>query len=503
VSELARYAHDPCAFIDDFIPYNEKGQPWRLSPYQRRVLAFAFRWDALGCLLMRLLLWSELKKSGKSFLAACLTLWWAFVTPDTEIIVSANDLEQAVGRVFRTTAALCRHNSALAASVIVRAAEILVSNGTIISAIASDYKGAAGSRHSLYVIDEPWGITEERAVRLVEELTPPPTEPNAWGLMTTTAGWIGESTLLEGLYERGLTGERLDPELEVYRDHEMVMFWSHTPRQPWQTTEYYAQQRRSLRPATYQRLHENQWISAESIFLTRELWRGCVDPEARPVLSDLMLPVWLGLDAAVKHDSTGLVGVTYDFATKRVRLVTHRIWRPEGMVLDLRATAGATLREYRERFDIRAVVYDPYQLAVLAAELTQDGLPMVEFPQTLDRLTAVGQNLLDLLTGQNLVLYPSDELEDQALNTVAVESARGWRIAKATSSRKVDAIVALGMAAHRCIADAAVPPVHLWGGPRVRTAAEIEAEERERDDIAREASQRAVAAMVRGEWGAR
>ena len=44
---------------------NEKGQPWRLSAYQRRVLALAFRWSLAGALLMRLLLWSELKKSGK------------------------------------------------------------------------------------------------------------------------------------------------------------------------------------------------------------------------------------------------------------------------------------------------------------------------------------------------------------------------------------------------------------------------------------------------------
>src|SRR5207247_5053770 len=168
------YATDPVAFADDLVPLNEKGQPWRLSVYQRRVLALAFRWSTAGALLMRLLLWSEPKKSGKTFMAAVLGLWWAFVTPNSEVICAANDLDQSVGRVLRTMVALCTFNPALGASVTLRATEILVSNGTTITAIASDYRGAAGSRHSLAILDEVWGFSLANAYRLYEELTPPP-----------------------------------------------------------------------------------------------------------------------------------------------------------------------------------------------------------------------------------------------------------------------------------------------------------------------------------------
>jgi phage terminase large subunit-like protein len=141
----------------------------------------------------RLRLWSEPKKSGKTFIAALLVLWWAFTHAHTEIILAANDAEQSQGRVFKTVADLLKANPALGASATILSAEIRLSNGTPIMAIAGDYKGAAGSRHSLYMIDEPAGIMEERAVRLVEELTPPPSEPDAWGLITGTAGWIGDS----------------------------------------------------------------------------------------------------------------------------------------------------------------------------------------------------------------------------------------------------------------------------------------------------------------------
>src|SRR5207253_8977176 len=236
---------DFCGFCDRFLPLNEKGRAWRLSAYQRRVLALALRWSRDGVLLLRTLLWSEPKKSGKTLLAAALLLWWAFTNADTEVISAANDLDQSVGRVFKTAASLLKHNGDLGASATVRAKTIELTNGTVVSAIASDYKGAAGSRHSLVVFDELWGFSLESAERLFEELTPPPTEANAWVLVVTYAGYSGESLLLERMYERGLAGERVDADLEVYRADDLAMFWSHTPRQPWQTEQYYAEQRRS------------------------------------------------------------------------------------------------------------------------------------------------------------------------------------------------------------------------------------------------------------------
>lgn len=56
---------DVVQFIDDNIPLNEKGKPWSLSKHQRVVLTLMYaRHYAIR-------LWSEIKKSGKSFLAGC------------------------------------------------------------------------------------------------------------------------------------------------------------------------------------------------------------------------------------------------------------------------------------------------------------------------------------------------------------------------------------------------------------------------------------------------
>jgi phage terminase large subunit-like protein len=92
---------------------------------------------------------------------------------------------------------------------------------------------------------------------------------------------------------------------------------------------------------------------------------------------------------------------------------------------------------------------DPYQLHRSITTLQAAGVPIREFAQPQANCTLMGQTLFDLLNGQNLVLYPSDELRQQALSTVAIENPRGWRIAKEKASKKIDAIVALAMA---CVA---------------------------------------------------
>ena len=443
--DTADYTRDPAGFIGRYITRTEKGIPFELADYQRRVLAEALRWDDEG-LLLRLLLWGEPKKSGKTFLAACITLWWAFTRADTEVIVAANDLEQSVSRVFATAVKLLKHNPELAASCRVKAAEIVVSNGTTVKAIPSDYRGEAGARHSLAVFDELWGYDRESAQRLFEEMTPPPTEPDAWILVVTTAGFTGESVLLERLYERGLEGSSLDGELELTRADDLTMFWSRTPRQPWQTERYYEQQRRLLRPNTYKRLHQNEWVVAEAVFITPELLDPCVDPGIQPMLLDKSdVPLWVGVDAGIKSDNAAVVAVTVD--GDDLVLATHRVWKPsKAEPLDIEASIERFLRELCKGAKVERIVCDPYQLHRSITTLRREGLPIEEYPQTLPNLTAAGQALYDLLRSRRLRLYRDQELRQQALNTVAVESPRGWRIAKEKASKKIDAIVALAMA---------------------------------------------------------
>ncbi len=174
------------------------------------------------------------KKSGKTFLAAVIAIWEAVTNPDSEVVCCANDEEQAVSRVFATVCALIRHNPELAASATVLATQIKFTNGSVIKAVSSDYKGQAGGRQRLTIFDELWAYDSERATRLFEEMTPPPTEEGAYMLIVSYAGFTGEGELLENLYKRGLKGRRVHKSLECYRAQGLFIFWSHKPRMPWQ-----------------------------------------------------------------------------------------------------------------------------------------------------------------------------------------------------------------------------------------------------------------------------
>jgi hypothetical protein len=169
-----------------------------------------------------------------------------------------------------------------------------------------------------------------------------------------------------------------------------------------------------------------------------------------------VIDLYLGVDAAPKRDSSGVVGVRKEGG--RLVLALHKIWRPSpDHPMDFEATIEAYLRHVHADYRVRAIYVDPYQMHRSITTLAAAGLPIVEFPQTVANTTRMGQVLFDLLEGRNLTLYPSAELREQALNTVAIESPRGFRIAKERASKKIDAIVALAMA---CLAafDAPVLP---------------------------------------------
>jgi len=454
------YTRDPVGFLSQQILRTERGRDYRLPRHHADALRLAFVWVqhddcercastdepiCVGHLSFRLLVWSEPKKSGKSLLCALLTLWWALTRPGVEILLVANDLEQVQGRVYQAIRGLLKHNPHLDPDAKVLEKEIRLSNGSTIIAMAADWKGISGANHALAVIDEVAGVTEERAIRLIEELTPPPSEPDAWMLMAGVAGWTGESQHWEAIYKRALTGDVLDADLPLYKSGEMVMLWSHVPRMPTQTQKYLDEQRSSLRPNTYARLWENQWVAIESAFITAPLWDGCVDPEHVPMARDKRIVIHVGIDIGIKHDTSAVVAVTRQ--GEQVYLCRHAIWTPSAeQPLDLEATVEQFIYELAHDFTIGGILADPYQFHRSLKSIERNGLNVREYAQTPPNLTKMGQSLLDILKARALVLYRDDTLRQQGLNTTMIESIRGFRIAKEKASRKIDGIIALALA---------------------------------------------------------
>jgi phage terminase large subunit-like protein len=195
-------------------------------------------------------------------------------------------------------------------------------------------------------------------------------------------------------------------------------------------------------------------VTTESSFIDMALWDACVDPNNGRHVTNRGLSIWVGVDASVKHDSTAIVAVTWDHQMQKVRLVSHRVFQPSpDDPLDFEDCVEGTLLELRARFNVRKVLFDPYQMQATAQRLRRLGLQIEEFPQSPPNLTAASQNLFELITGGNLAIYPDAAMRLAVSRAVAIEGTRGWRIAKEKQSHRVDAVVALAQACHACVAD--------------------------------------------------
>ena len=207
--------------------------------------------------------------------------------------------------------------------------------------------------------------------------------------------------------------------------------------------------------------------------------------------SNPSLPVWVGVDASVRRDSSAIVAVTYKDDV--VRLVFHRIFTPSPNDPINFADIEVTLLDLQKRFSVRKVLFDPYQMVATAQRLAKAGVKVEEFPQTVPNLTAASQQLFELVQGQALVCYPSEAMRLAASRCIAIESSRGWRITKEKQSHKIDVMVALAMAAfaavqghnessydttYRGFCDDAPPPTPGWKLAGFGSRAEAEAYKR-------------------------
>src|SRR5262249_27486609 len=69
-----------------------------------------------------------------------------------------------------------------------------------------------------------------------------------------------------------------------------------------------------------------------------------------------------------------------------------------------------------------------------------------EYAQSTPNLTAMGSNLYELIKARGIVAYPDEAMRLAVSRTIALETPRGWRLAKEKTSHKIDVVVALAMA---------------------------------------------------------
>ena len=445
-STLEHWRRQPIDFIKEILRDSQTERPFEIFPAQREFFEHCWQRDDNERALYPEQCFGAIKKSAKTGTAALhvLTTTCLYGGRFAEAYCCANDLEQAQSRVFQAIRRIVECSPHLRREADITASRITFpQTGAVIQAISGDAPGAAGGHPVISSFDELWGVTSERARRLWDEMVPVPTRQFSVRLVTSYAGYSGDSQLLEELYKRGMALPLVGDSLHA--GDGLLMAWHTTPICKWQDERWLAEMRRSLRPNQFLRMICNQFVTTESSFIDMVLWDKIVDPSISPIASDKSLSIWVGVDASTKRDSTAIVAVTC--AKNQVRLVCHKVFQPsQTQPLDFEETVEATLINLSNNFRVRKVLYDSFQMAASAKRLANRGVVVEEFVPSSANVTQASENLHHLIQSNNFIAYPDAGLRTAVSQAVAVETARGTRIGKATPDHKIDAITALSLA---------------------------------------------------------
>lgn len=488
----------------------------RFMPHQRTILELFFNpkyATLLGCppdTSFQTLVYSTVKKSGKTAIAALVARWIAETWGShSEVYALANDLEQARGRIYAAALTSIELDSRYSRAdkgipgvwrIIEREAMHLPSHSTL-RAVSADYKGEAGSNPVATLWSELWGYSSEASQRLWEELTPVPTRPRSIRYVETYAGYEGESSILNDLEDRvkrdgrrltldelrglGLDWPWPDQQLPffIHRDTRTFAYWDSGPearRMPWQTPQYYKAQHGELRTNAFLRLHENIRVANIDEFVPLEWWQRLATPRANEPLNT-HTPIVIGADASVTSDCTALVAVSRDPLTPdNVLQRLCQVWQPTpDNPLNYSLTIEPTLRRWctghihprTEDCDTHALVgvlgkcipttpynvvevaYDQYQLHDMMTRLRNEGVAWCRpFSQMGDRMVA-DKALFDAIRDQRMHHTGDPVLTEHVQNVgakIPPDDNSKLRLVKKAPKSKIDAVVALSMASYEC-----------------------------------------------------
>jgi len=439
------------------------GQPFRCTDDQRQFLDKLLRYDPkTGRLIVRRALLGRAKGWGKTeFIAAVVLFFLAGPLAPTapNIPIAAASFEQA--DLLFGTAKVMATEGPLKPFLEAYDTEILIRN-----APGRAYRVAAaagtndGGRPTVFAADElhEWQGNKARVFLVITNSIAK--RRDGLVLMISTAG-SQESDLLRSQYDYGKAIEAGD-----VIDDAFLMDWAEADAtlNPHDGADVRAEMARQANPHADQfgtiefierRWHEtpehewrryfaNQWwIPPLDSWLPSGAWAanevaGCeLDPD---------LPVWVGVDMALKHDSIAAV-CAQPQPSGKVRL-SAKVWFPSGDMIDVAAVENH-LRDLHRRHDVREFAYDPAFFERSAQALADDGLPMMEFPQSAARMVPACQVAYEFICGGMVEHDGSPTFADQVLSAVVRDTESGWRLSKGRSKRKSDAAIAMVMALSR------------------------------------------------------
>jgi phage terminase large subunit-like protein len=147
------------------------------------------------------------------------------------------------------------------------------------------------------------------------------------------------------------------------------------------------------------RYHAAQWVSGARAWLPAGVWDSCTDTEV--IIAD-GAEVVLGFDVSHNSDSTAIVVVSCG-PVPHIEVVD--VWERDDTDQDWKVPIEAVEQSIRaacRRWKVREIVADPFRWQRSLQILADEGLPIVEYPQTASRLTPATSRMYEMILAQQL-----------------------------------------------------------------------------------------------------
>lgn len=463
--ELIAFAENHFRVLKGF----RAGEPLQFTDWQKWLLRSLYERNEEGRLRYRRALIGLPRKQGKSLMGSAIAVYSMIAgEPGAEVYAVAGDRQQA--RIIFNEAKQQIQNSPMLMEIakVYRDAIEIPTFGSVFRVLSSEFRSQAGLNPSTVLFDELWN---QQDAELYDQMTlgsGARIEPLT--ISITTAGYDLDS-VAGRMYQYG----KQCASSEVQDESFGFWWWEAAAdcdihdRKQWERAnpnlaeelldpEDMETATKQTTESAFRRWRLNQWVRTQESWLPLGAWEQCIGTVE--FVPDL--PVWVGIDMALKHDS---IAVVMAQPQKDRIAVSSKIWLPKDEGVDVQQIE-IYLRELHLNYQVQEFAFDPAYFQRSAEILSDDGLNMVEFPQTGQRMIPACGQAYELIVQGKVLHEGSPTFTDQVLSAAQRMTDHGWRLSKGKSKRKIDACIAMVMALDRATrrqeVDESPSVVNLW-----------------------------------------
>jgi phage terminase large subunit-like protein len=397
--------------------------------------------------------------NGKSTFGGAVAVWATFDEDETgapQVPIIATTIGQAIKSVYGVAASMIQNEPELADRSLnftgVTTPRISVpSNEGIMFPISNDINGLQGLDPSFAIVDE-LGFQSPEVWSSLLLASGKRSRSLIWG--TGTPG-LDRDNALWGIRELVMNGRAITG--LVYKEYAADPACAIDDRDQWRKAnpamvagflrESALESALALVPESHFRVFRlGQWVDGVESWLGsdgRSVWNLTQDSYTLKIGE----PTWVGVDVGIKRDSSAVVAVQYR-PDGRLH-AESKIWLPTADEPVDVTDIMAYLRVLGTKFKVGAISFDPRFFDVPAKMLYDEGLPLVEIPQSVERMTPAVGSLYELIRNAQITHGSDEQFTHQILNAVPRLNERGFTLSKGKSRGRIDACIALALAVDR------------------------------------------------------